>query len=86
MFLGKEASKASTRSYTPFCEADILIISQVENLEVPDAVPRRICKLTDNDKLQLERLNISASSGYDDANIMAARCALDKQCTVVHTE
>lgn len=73
-------------SYTPRCEYEVLIIIQDENLDVPDAVSRRTCELAGNDKLQLERLNISINTGYDDASIMAARYALDKQYTGVHIE
>lgn len=81
-----QGSYQGKQSYTPWCEADIIIISQNESLQVTDAVPRRKCDLTDDDKKYLERLNISASSGFDDATIMAKRYALDKRCTVAHTE
>lgn len=40
-FQGKEC-------YSAFCEADILIIKQEENLPVADAVQRRSCELTED--------------------------------------
>ena len=81
-----QGSYQGKQSYIPQCESEILIIGQDESLQVADAVPKRICELTDDDKLQLERLNISTSSWYDDTSIMAARYALDEQSTVVHIE
>ena len=69
--------------YTPFCECDILLIVQDESPPVVDAIPRRSCELTEDDKKKLERLNISLGSGYDDGSIMAARYALDKRFTNV---
>ena len=73
-------------SNAAYCECEVLIISQDEDLKVGDAVSRRTCELIDDDKKQLEKLNISTSGQYDDASIMAARYALDKQCTAVDIE
>ena len=62
-------------------------VSQDDSLQVTDAVPRRSCELTEDDKHKLERLNISSpDSQYDDASIMAARYALDKQFTNIRVE
>ena len=72
--------------YTAQCDAEVLIISQDESLPVADAVPRLTCKLTDDDKKQLERLKLPQNSWNDDANIMAARYALDKSYTVIQVE
>ena len=72
--------------YTAYCETEILIIYQEDSLQVEDAVPRRSCELTEDDKNKLERLNISPSSEFDDASIMAARYALDKRITSVRVE
>ena len=72
--------------YSAWCESEVLIISQDDSLQVADAVPRRICELTDDDKRQLERLNLPQSSWQDDACIMAARYALDKRCMIVNIE
>ena len=65
--------------YTAFCEAEVLIIKQDDSLQVADAIPRRSCELTGDDKMQMERLELSFSSDFDDATIMAARYALDKR-------
>ena len=54
--------------YTAYYECECLIISQDDDLQVVDAVPRRTCELTDDDKKQLERLNLSQSSWNDDAS------------------
>ena len=72
--------------YVAHCEIEVLIIKQDDNLQVADAVPRRRCELTEDDKKQLERLNISLSSEFDDASIMAARYALDKRHTDIRIE
>ena len=72
--------------YTAHCETEVLIISQDESLQVADAVPRRSCELTEDDRKKLERLNIAATSQYDDASIMAARYALDERFTSVKVE
>ena len=68
------------------CESEILIIYQDDSLQVEGAVPRRSCELTEDDKKELKRLNISLSSAYDDASIIAARYALDKRFTSVKVE
>ena len=73
-------------SYSAFCEVEVVLISQDEHLQVADAVPRRSCELTEDDKKQLERLDISLDSEYDDASIMAARYALDKRFTNIRIE
>ena len=73
-------------SYAAYSETEVLMISQDEGLQIADAVPRQICELSDDDKKQLERLNIPASCWNDDATIMAARYALDKIYTVVKVE
>ena len=72
--------------YVAFCEAEVLIIKQYDSLQVADAVPRRSCELTEDDKMKLERLKISPSSELDDATIMAARYALDKRYTALRIE
>ena len=72
--------------YSAFCEGEVLLISQDESLQVTDAVSRRSCELTEDDKKQLERLDISLDSQYDDVSIMAARYALDKRFTNVRIE
>ena len=82
-FLGSFQGKTC---YSAQCECEVLIISQDESLQVADAVPRQTCELTDDDKKQLEKLNISTNSQCDDASIMEARYALDKDCTVINTE
>jgi hypothetical protein len=69
--------------HTAYYECECLIVSQDDDLQVPDAVSRRTCELTDNDKQQLERLNLPQNSWKDDANIMAARYSLDKRFTTV---
>ena len=69
--------------YTAFCEAEVLIIKQDDSLQVADAVPRRSCELTEDDKMQMERLKISPRGEFDDATIIAARYALDKRITMV---
>ena len=72
--------------YSAYYECECLIISQDKDLQVADAVPRRSCELTDDDKQQLERLNLPQSSWKDDASIMATRYALDKRFTTVTVE
>ena len=72
--------------YGATCETEALLISQDDSLQVGDAVPRRSCELTEDDKQKLERLNISPDSQYDDASIMAARYALDKRFTNIRVE
>ena len=72
--------------YVAYCECECLLISQEEDLQVADAVPRRSCELTDDDKQQLERLNQPQSSWKDDTSIMAARFAFDKRFTKVQIE
>ena len=72
--------------YSAICETEVLLISQDDSLLVADAVPRRSCELTKDDKQKLERLNISPDSQYDDASIMAARYALDKRFTNTRVE
>ena len=69
--------------YTAYCECEVLIISQDESLHAADAVPRRTCELTEDDKKQLERLNIPTSNWQDDASIVSARYALDKRYMTV---
>ena len=81
-----QASYQGQLSHTAWCEGEVLIINQDEDLQVADAVPRRTCELTDDDKQQLERLNISANCWYDDAGILAARFTLDKRYTMVRIE
>ena len=81
-----QVSYRGKECYSAFCEAEILIIKQDENLPVADAVPRRSCELTEDDKKELERLNVSVGSQYDDVDIMAARYALDKRITHVRVE
>ena len=56
--------------YAATCETEVLLISQDDSLHLADAVPRRSCELTEDDKQKLERLNISPDSQYDDAIIM----------------
>ena len=72
--------------YAAFYESEVLIIQQDDNLHVTDAVPRRSCELTEDDKKQLERLNVSSDCQHDDASITAARCALDKRVTNIRIE
>ena len=72
--------------YTAYYDCECLIISQDDDLQVADAVPRRTYELTDDDKKQLERLNLPESSWQDDASIMAARYALDKRFTTITIE
>ena len=72
--------------YSAYCDTDVLIISQSEDLKVVDAVPRQTCELSGDDEKQLERLNLSRSSWNDDASIMAARHAFDKRFTVLKIE
>ena len=81
-----QASYQGQPSHTAWCEGEVLIIDQDEDLQVADTVPRRICELIDDDKKQLERLNIPTNSWYDDAGIIAARFALDKRYTMVRIE
>ena len=72
--------------YSAFCDTEVLIISQDETLPVADAVPRLTCELTDDDKKQLERLNLHQSSWNDDASIIEARYARDKTYTRIQVE
>ena len=69
--------------YSAHCDTEVLIIHQDDSLPVADAVPRLTCELTDNDKEQLERLDLPQSSWNDDASIMEARFAVDKIYTMV---
>ena len=72
--------------YSASFECEALIISQDDDLQVADAVPRRPSMLTDDDKNQLERLNLPQNSWLDDASIVSARYALDKRYTSVKIE
>ena len=72
--------------YTAYYECECLIISQDDDLQVADAVPRRICEITDDDKKQLVKLDLPESSWQDDGSIMAARYALDKRYTTTTVE
>lgn len=72
--------------YSAYYECECLIISQDDNLQVVDAVQRRTYELTDDDKKQLERLNLPQSSWKDDTSIVAARYALDKRFTKIIIE
>ena len=70
--------------YSAYCDTEVLIISQQDDgLPVADAVPRFTCELSDDDKKQLERLNLPLSSWNDDASIMEARYARDKRYTMI---
>ena len=81
-----EGSYQGKPSYIALYEREVLMIIQDESLRIADAVPRRACELTDDDKKQLERLNLPESSWEDDASIISARYALDKRFTMVHIE
>ena len=72
--------------YLAYCDTEILIISQDDGLPVADAVPRLTCELSDDDKKQLERLELPQSSRNDDVSIMEARYALDKIYTMIQIE
>ena len=72
--------------YIAYHQCECLIICQDDDLQVADAVPRRKCELTEDDKKQLERLNLPQTSWQDDASIISARCALDKRYTAVKIE
>ena len=72
--------------YSAYCDTEILIISQDDGLPVADAVPRLSCELSDDDKKQLERLDLPQSSWNDDASIIEARYALDKTYTMIKIE
>lgn len=72
--------------YIAYYECQVLIICQDDDLQIAEATPRRTCELTEDDKKQLERLNLSQSSWNDDASIMKARHTLDKRFTSVTTE
>ena len=65
---------------------DIMIISQNDSLQGPDIQPRGSLELTDSDRNQLQRLGIPINNWQDDASIMAARCALDKEYTLLPME
>ena len=72
--------------YSAYCDTEVLIISQNDDLPVADAVPRLTCELSDDDKKQLERLELPQSSWNDDASIKEARCARDKRYTMIQLE
>ena len=72
--------------YSAYCDTEVLIISQDDGPPVADAVPRLTCELSDDDKKQLERLNLPQSSWNDDASIMEARYAHDKRYTMIPVE
>ena len=72
--------------YSVYCDTEVLVISQDDGLPVADAVPRLICELSDDDKKQLERLNLPLSKWNDDASIMEARYARDKRYTMIIVE
>ena len=61
---------------------DVLIISQDETIQGEDIVPRRQAELANDDKRQLERLDLPLDQWQDDANIMAARQNKDTNYTV----
>lgn len=65
---------------------DIVIIAQDDSLQGPDIQPRCSLQLTDSDRNQLQRLGIPTANWQDDATIMAARCALDKDYTLLPIE
>ena len=65
---------------------DILIIAQDDYLQGLDIQPRCSLELTESDKTQLQRLGIPTSKWQDDASIMAARCALDTEYTLLPME
>jgi hypothetical protein len=72
--------------YSAYCETEVLIISQDDGLPGADAVPRLTCELTDDDKKQLERLDLPQSSWNDDASIMKARYGRDNRYTKIQIE
>jgi hypothetical protein len=72
--------------YSAYCETEVLIISQDDGLPVADAVPRLTCELSDDDKKQLERLELPQSNWNDDASIMDARYGRDKRYTMIPVE
>lgn len=72
--------------YSAYCDTEVLIISQDDSLPVADAVPRLTCELSDDDKKQLERLELPLSSWNDDTSIMEARYACDKKYTMIQIE
>ena len=72
--------------YSAYCDTEVLILNQNDSLPVADAVPRLTCELSDDDKKQLERLNLPRSSWNDDASIMEARYARDKRYTMIQIE
>ena len=81
-----EGSYQGKPCYSAHCDMEVLIFSQDESLPVADVVPRLTSELTDDDKKQLERLDLPQNSWSDDASIIAARYALDKRHTLVQVE
>ena len=65
---------------------DILTIAQDDNLCGPDIEQRLSLELTDTDKNQLQRLGIPTDNWQDDATIIAARCTLDREYTLLPIE
>ena len=81
-----EGSFQGKPCYSAHCDVEVLIFSQDESLPLADAVPRLMSELKDEDKKQLERLELPQNSWSDDASIMAARYALDERHTMVQVE
>ena len=69
------------------CHKDELLIIQSDNLQRADVIRRRLnVELTDDDKKQLERLDLPPESWYDEGSIMKARMDKDSRYTVVGVE
>ena len=69
------------------CHKDALVIIQSDSLQGPGVVPRRPdAELTDEDKNQLERLNLPPECCKDEGSIMKARMDMDNWHTVVGVE
>ena len=62
---------------------DVLIISQDEALQGEDIVPRRQAELTNDDKKELERLNLPPDQWEVDASIKAARYMKDTRFSAI---
>ena len=73
--------------YGAMCQKDELLIIQSDSLQGAGVVPRQLsAELKDEDKKQLERLNLSTESWSDEGSIMKARMHKDSTYTVVGIE
>ena len=73
--------------YGAICQKDELLIIQSDSLQGAGVVPRQLnVELTDEDRKQLERLNLFPDNLYDEESIMKARMDRDSTYTVVGIE